>query len=149
MEVPAKFHFTHRRTVEFADTDMAGLMHFSNFLRFAESAEHAFFRSLGFHVHANAAGLRRGWPRIEVSCKYRAPARFEETLEICLRLEELRSSSLNYSFWIFGDAPTRPLLAHGNCATIYVEINDATGEIKKAPIPAELRAKFESLLSGH
>lgn len=148
MDVPATFHFTHRRMVEFADTDMAGLMHFSNFLRFAESAEHAFFRSLGFHVHANAAGVRRGWPRIEVACKYRAPARFEETLEICLRLEELRSSSLNYSFWIFGPAAARPLLAHGTCATIYVEINDTTGEIKKAPIPPDLRAKLEATMAA-
>jgi YbgC/YbaW family acyl-CoA thioester hydrolase len=148
MDHPAHFHFRHRRMVEFADTDMAGLMHFSNFLRFAEVTEHAFFRSLGFRVHTNSANLRHGWPRIEVSCKYRQPARFEETLEICLRLEEIRSSSLNYSFWFFGDGADRPLLAHGTCAIIHVEINDATCEIKKTPIPADLRTRLEALLKS-
>ncbi len=148
MDVPPQFHFTHRRMVEFADTDMAGLMHFSNFLRFAEGAEHAWFRSLGFRVHTLAAGLRHGWPRIEVGCKYRQPARFEETLEICLRLEDLRSSSLSYSFWIFGEGAARPLLAHGTCATIHVTIDDASHEIKKTPIPAPLRTKLEALLSA-
>ena len=148
MDVPTQFHFRHRRIVEFVDTDMAGLMHFSNFLRFAEAAEHAFFRSLGFRVHTNAANLRHGWPRIEVACKYRQPARFEETLEICLRLEEIRSSSLNYSFWFFGEGAGHPLLAHGTCAIIHVEINDTTHEIKKTPIPAALRAKLESLLKS-
>jgi acyl-CoA thioester hydrolase len=148
MDVPSHFHFQFRRMVEFADTDMAGIMHFSNFLRFAETAEHAFFRSLGFRVHTNSAGLRHGWPRIEVACKYRQPARFEETLEICLRLEEIRSSSLNYSFWFFGEAATRPLLASGTCAIIHVEINDATHEIKKTPIPAALRTKLEAAMAG-
>lgn len=148
MDVPAHFHFRHRRMVEFADTDMAGLMHFSNFLRFAEVAEHAFFRSIGFHVHTNAAGLRHGWPRIELACKYRQPARFEETLEIGLRLEEIRSSSLNYGFWFFGAGAGRPLLAHGTCAIIHVEINDATHEIKKTPIPDALRAKLEAAMAA-
>ena len=42
MNIPEHFHFYHRRMVEFADTDQAGLMHFSNFFCFVESAEHAF-----------------------------------------------------------------------------------------------------------
>ena len=39
--------FTMQRRVEFAETDMAGILHFSNYFRFMESVEHAFFRSLG------------------------------------------------------------------------------------------------------
>ena len=37
----------YKRRVEFAETDMAGQVHFSNFFRYMEAAEHAFFRSLG------------------------------------------------------------------------------------------------------
>ena len=40
------------RTVEFSETDMAGIVHYSNFFRYMESAEHAFFRALGFSVVA-------------------------------------------------------------------------------------------------
>ena len=45
------YEFKVIRQVEFSETDMAGLMHFSNFFRFMESTEHAFFRSLGLALH--------------------------------------------------------------------------------------------------
>ena len=48
------------RQVEFSDTDMAGIMHFSNFFRFMEAAEHSFFRSLGFSIHTTQPE-RVGW----------------------------------------------------------------------------------------
>lgn len=148
MDIPTHFHFSYRRMVEFADTDMAGLMHFSNFLRFAECAEHAFFRSLGYRVHTASEDEHHGWPRLEVSCKFRRPARFEETLEVCLRLEEIRTSSLSYTFWIFlADDPDRALIAHGSCSTIHVAIDPHAREIKKTPIPAALRAKLETAMA--
>jgi acyl-CoA thioester hydrolase len=140
MNVPDRFHFTHRRLVEIADTDLAGLMHFTNFLRFAESAEHAFFRSLGFPVHRTDGPEHRGWPKLGASCKYLKPARFEQTLEICLRIQELSTSSLTYGFWIFGPGePPHPLLAAGACTIIHVTLDPRTHEIRKAPIPADLR----------
>lgn len=148
MEIPAHFHFSYRRMVEFADTDLAGLMHFSNFFRFVECAEHAFFRSLGASVHSSDGTAHDGWPRIDVSCKYHKPARFQETLEVCLRLEELRTTSLRYAFSIFSaDAPGHPLLAAGSFGIIHVELDTATREIRKTPIPAALRAKLEAAMA--
>ena len=44
------YEFKVVRRVEFSDTDMAGIMHYSNFFRFMETAEHGFFRSLGFSI---------------------------------------------------------------------------------------------------
>lgn len=148
MEIPAHFHFTHRRLVEFADTDLAGIMHFANFFKFVEVAEHAFFRSLGHTVHTASGAAHQGWPRLEVTCKFHQPARFEQTLEIALRIEELRTSSLRYGFWIFGaDAVPRQLLATGLCSIIHVELNTHAREIRKAPIPPDLRAKLERLIA--
>ena len=43
--------FRTRRFVEFADTDMAGMVHFAHYFRYMESAEHEFFRSQGFTLH--------------------------------------------------------------------------------------------------
>jgi len=148
MSIPERFHFTHRRLVEFADTDLAGIMHFANFLRFVESAEHAFFRSLGFRVHVAGGAGQHGWPRLEVSCKYFKPARFEETLEICLHLEEIRTSSLRYGFWIFvADHPDRAPLAAGSCAIVHVALDGHARAMHKAPIPADLRRQLERLLA--
>ena len=149
MHVPPGFHFHYQRMVEFADTDLAGIMHFSNFFRFVECAEHAFFRSLGFRVHTSNGSDHQGWPRLEVTCKYLKPARFEETLEICLRIEEIRTSSLRYTFSIFvTDDPKRPLVAAGSCSIIHVELDTHAREIRKAPIPHGLRQKLESAIAS-
>jgi acyl-CoA thioester hydrolase len=144
MHLTEPFHFKYQRMVEFADTDLAGIMHFSNFFRFVECAEHAFFRSLGFRVHTANGSEHQGWPRLEVSCKFLKPARFEQTLEVCLRIEEIRTSSLRYSFSIFAlDAPERSAVATGTCSIIHVELDTKAHEIRKAPIPAALRQKLE------
>jgi acyl-CoA thioester hydrolase len=149
METPPHFHFCYRRLVEFADTDLAGIMHFSNFFRFVECAEHAFFRSLGFQVHTSNGDAQQGWPRIEVSCKYFKPARFEQTLEICLRVDEIRTSTLRYSYWIFShDEPARTLLATGSFSIIHVELDPKAHAIRKAPIPAALRARLETAVAS-
>ena len=51
------YEFQITRRVEFSETDLAGIMHFSNFFRFMESAEHAFWRSLGFSVTGSRNGV--------------------------------------------------------------------------------------------
>ena len=149
MHVPDQFHFSYQRLVEFADTDLAGIMHFANFFRFVECAEHAYFRSLGFRVHTANGSEHQGWPRLEVSCKYHKPARFEQTLEVCLRIEEIRTSSLRYAFWIFvaGD-PERSLLAAGSCSIIHVDIDPTAHAIRKSAIPSGLRQKLESAIAS-
>jgi len=149
MDVPAHFHFTYRRMVEFADTDLAGIMHFANFFRFVESAEHAFFRSLGFRVHTTDGADHQGWPRIEVSCKYHRPARFEQTLEVRLRIDEIRTTSLSYGFWIFpADEPDGALIANGTCSIIHVDLDTKAHQIRKAPIPAALKTKLEHVVAA-
>jgi acyl-CoA thioester hydrolase len=149
MDVPASFHFRHRRLVEFADTDLAGIMHFANYFRFVESAEHAFFRSLGFSIHTADGSAHEGWPRLEVTCQFRKPARFEQTLEICLRFEEIRTSSLRYAFWLFSaDESDRTVIANGSCSIVHVAIDTKARDIRKAPIPEALRLKLESVMAA-
>ncbi len=57
--------FTTRRFVEFVDTDMAGIVHFSAFFRYMEAAEHELLRSLGLSVHTKLADdLVISFPRV-------------------------------------------------------------------------------------
>ena len=48
--------FRVKRRVEFADTDMAGIVHFSAFFVYMEQAEHELLRSLGLSVVAHDTG---------------------------------------------------------------------------------------------
>ena len=45
--------FMMQRRVELADTDMAGIVHFSAYFRYAETAEHEFFREGTLRICGN------------------------------------------------------------------------------------------------
>lgn len=90
------FQFTRR--VEFADTDMEGIMHFSNFFRFMETAEHAFLRSLGFSAVLSRNGLETCLPRVHAECDFMAPVRFEDEVLIHLLVARKGQRSLTYQF---------------------------------------------------
>ena len=64
------------RRVEFHETDMAGIVHFSNFFRYMEAAEHEFLRSRGLSVVLDWEGQRLTFPRVAASCDFRRPLRF-------------------------------------------------------------------------
>jgi 4-hydroxybenzoyl-CoA thioesterase/acyl-CoA thioester hydrolase len=95
--MPGPFRTTRR--VEFADTDMAGIAHFSAFIRYMEEAEHALWRHLGTSiVRTDAAGQHFSWPRVAVRCEYSASATFEQVLDIDVFVERLGEKSVTYSF---------------------------------------------------
>ena len=88
--------FRTTRRVEFADTDLAGIVHFARFFVFLETAEHELLRSLGHAVRSERDGRVIGWPRVEATCRYLAPARFGDELEIRLWVVRLGESSVTY-----------------------------------------------------
>ena len=58
--------FTVQRVVEFVDTDMGGIVHFSRYPVFVETAEHRFRETAGHPVHDVVDGTPIGWPRVAV-----------------------------------------------------------------------------------
>jgi len=136
--------FSVRRRVAFSETDLAGLVHFSNFFRYAEDAEHAFVRSLGHSVKTRLEdGRSLGYPRLKTSFRFFSPLRFEDEFEVRVRVRELRERSLTWAFEIFalgGDEPR--LCARGLMTAVCVE-GVETGKVRAVPIPEELRAKLE------
>jgi len=150
--------FLHRRRVEFADTDVAGIMHFSNFFRFMEVTEHAFYRSLGFSVHP----FRRtgepgpepavGWPRVHASADFRQPLHFEEEIEIELLVEEIRSKTIGYffRFWKHPDREPdrREIAAVGRFTVVAVSMDPESGRMKAVAVPEEIRAVIQEAPEG-
>ena len=86
--------FRTARRVEFADSDMGGIVHFARYLVFMETAEHEFLRSLGADAFGTSEGRIVGWPRVEVSCQYLSPAHYGDILDIHLRIARKGTSSL-------------------------------------------------------
>ena len=123
--------------VTWADTDAAGVVHFSRFFVFFERTEEEFYRSvrLSFKDFRDK-GL---WlPRVEAFCQYKKPARFEDVLEVELTLEELRDKSAKLGF-IVSNEETGELLANGYFVIVAADKN--TG--RATQIPAEFADKLK------
>ena len=56
--------FVTRPQVEFADTDSGGVVHFSRYMVFMETAEHQFLAARGINVDTHIQGKRVSWPRV-------------------------------------------------------------------------------------
>ena len=86
--------FTTTRRVEFGDTDMAGIMHFSNFFRFMEAAETDFLRARGLSV--SLAGRRAsqcGFPRVSAACDFTKPASVRGRADIAVTVAQSSARS--------------------------------------------------------
>ena len=140
--MPYEFTLSHR--VEFAETDMAGIMHFANFFRLMENTEHAFFRSLGFSVHGHENGATTGWPRVNASCDFLRPLRFEEVVDIQLLVAEVRTRSVRYAFRFWkNDGDQRVEVARGSMTSVCTIVDTTTGKLGAVPIPGPIRSSIE------
>ena len=133
--------FVSRRRVEFSQTDMAGIVHFSNYYRWMEEVEHAFFRSLGLKImEPQPDGTYIGWPRVNASCRYIAPARYEDEIDGHLQVERIGVKSLTFAieFW-----RGETLIATGRMKSACC-ICRADGTLTSIAIPDQYLAKIES-----
>ncbi len=131
------------RRVEFSETDMAGIVHYSNFFKYMETAEHAFFRSLGFSIVSRNIESPVGWPRVHAECDFKKPLYFEDDVEVQLLVSEKRTKSLSYIFRF------RRLNAHppeevacGKLTVVCVRRDDE-GRMRACDIPREIAEKIE------
>jgi len=88
----------YRRRIEFVDTDVSGNIHFSRFFVFMETAEHELLRSLGTTVHLEDGERTIGWPRVDARCRYLAPVRFGDVVEVRVFIERQGTKSMTYRF---------------------------------------------------
>lgn len=141
--------FTHRRHVEFAETDMAGIVHFSHFFRYMEETEHAFVHTLGFSLHRQEGGAMSGFARVQAACDYRAPLRYHDTVEVRLRLARKGTRSLTYRFDFAkvldrGVACTPVEVATGTMTVVHVTRAAEDEQLGAAPLPPALAALLEA-----
>lgn len=131
--------FVYHRIVQFAETDMAGIVHFSNYYRYMEEAEHAFLRSIGLSVMMTLPdGTVIGWPRVRSSCNYVAPARYQDEIDIRVNVARkgVKSLTFDFEFW---RGETR--LARGSVKTVCCVIAH-NEDLKSIPLPPDIDAKI-------
>ena len=129
--------FSIKRRVQFAETDMAGIVHFANYFRWMEEVEHAFFRSLGLSIAMTHEGVKLGWPRVNVGCEFFSPLRFEDEAELRLRLTKVGGKSLSYEVDFLLDGTSTALGKSTSVCCVHT-----TKGMKAVEIPADIRARL-------
>ena len=137
--------FHYKRMVQFVDTDMAGIIHFTNYFRYMEEVEIAFYYSIGLPgPFRRDGGDTVRFPRVAASCDFIKPVTCGDWLDCHLLVRRMGNSSIAYEhvFRHEGD-----IVARGEITVVCVE-RAAAGGIRSLPIPAAVRERIEEAPVG-
>ena len=130
----------YRRRVEFAETDAAGMVHFSVFFRYMEEAEHAAWRAAGLDIFEKHE--EQSWPRISAKFDFKTPLRFQDEFEVRTEMGAVTRSTIEWAHVLMrGDI----VIGNGTVTAVYVK-KSPDGTMKSAPIPEEIISRLRSAL---
>ncbi len=133
--------FVTTRRMEFADTDMAGIVHFARYTVFMETAEHEFLRSIGTEIHMERDGDIVSWPRVSISCDYVQPSYYGDELEICVTVLRRGAKSVTYGFsFRRGDDE----VARGKTTAVFCVCNPGE-KLRSLAIPPDIAARLDAI----
>ena len=86
--------FTFERKANYYETDQMGIVHHSNYIRWFEEARLEMLRAMGLpYKKMEDNGILI--PVLDVSCSYKHPIRFDETLVLTLRIQNYNGVRLS------------------------------------------------------
>jgi acyl-CoA thioester hydrolase len=130
--------FKYTRRVQFSETDLAGIAHFSAYFRFIEEAEHALWRAAGLSI--GKAEETGGWPRVSAAFDYKNPLRFEDEFDVAVQLTTVTRRSIQYGFTITsGDT----LIGTGTMTAVCTRKEE--GRMQAVDLPPEVIARLRGL----
>lgn len=122
--------YLYHHSIPFQDTDMAGVVHYTRILGYAELAEHAFLLELGIPPISKSSGL----PKVHTECDYLRPLRFADDITIELSLIKFSPKSIHWGFQI---TVNDEISSKGKLITAHVDVNGN---------PSEMSTQWQSLL---
>lgn len=132
---------TVREKVRFVETDMMGVAHHSNHFRWFEMARVEYLRQAGVLL-LDLMAQDIVFPITEVSCQYKASARFDDWLLIEAKLADLSRAKMVFNYQIIRESD-HTLLATGRTQNVFT---DGSGRIIRLPLEYynKLHALFTS-----
>ena len=129
--------FRYNRRVLFYETDLAGVVHFSNFFRYMEEAEHALWREAGMRI--DAAGCDTGWPRVSATFDYKNPLFFEDNFAVAVRVHAVTRRTIQYSFVLTRDDTP---IGTGSMTTACV--TRSSGAMRAVDVPPDIVSRLRT-----
>jgi acyl-CoA thioester hydrolase len=122
--------------VRYAETDQMGVVYYANYLVWFEVGRVAWCRAKGFHYRDMEKIDGRMLIVAEATCRYKAPARFEDDIVIRTRVAAANEKVIRFEYEICERTSGR-LLASGETAHVV-----ADAELRPARLPAAYRKYF-------
>jgi acyl-CoA thioester hydrolase len=112
------YTFTHRLRTRFAETDAMGVVHHAAYLPYLEEARVEYLRSIGHPYDAVRAGDDDGgreFPVLEVVVHYRRPLRFDDEVDVGLRVGAVTRTTFQIAYLVSvgGEARATAVTVHG------------------------------------
>jgi acyl-CoA thioester hydrolase len=115
------------------------MVHFSNFFRYMEEAEHALWRAAGMTIDSTTAPLK--WPRVAAAFDFKRPLRFEDEFEVQVGIGAVTSRTIQYNHTILRGDIT---VGVGTVTAACVQL-DADHRLKAVEIPAEILERLRGV----
>ena len=113
--------------VKFFDTDVMGVVHHANYIRWFETGRVEFLRELGIDLNEMMSdGIL--FPIVEITAKFHAPAKFDDELEIVTTAEALTKAKMKFDY-VIRKRGEEKILAEGTSLNVFT--ND--GKICRLP----------------
>ncbi len=127
-----------RLRVRYAETDQMGVVYHSNYLIWFEVGRADLIRALGLDYKSMEREEGVGIAVVEATCRYKAPARYDDELIVRTTLAGIRGSVLRFTYTLHR-AQDDLLLCEG--ATTHVVVS---GSMKRAPMPERYAEVFRA-----
>jgi acyl-CoA thioester hydrolase len=124
--------------VRYAETDQMSVVYHSNYLIWFEVGRVELLRQLGFsYLEMEQEGLNL--PVVEIKCRYKHPARYDDEITIRTQLAEMRTSLLRFQYDVVRKSDGR-LLAEGESVHVVVG-----RDLKRAHLTDKYRSAFHAV----
>ncbi len=131
------FSHVNRVEIQFGDCDPAGIVYYPNYFRYFDNATAALF-SAAFGMNKRAwldkYGIA-GIPMVDTGARFIKPSRFGDVVEIRTTITEIGRSSFSVQHVLSKDGEAA-VEAHEKRVWV---VRDATGAIRSAPLPDDVR----------
>jgi acyl-CoA thioester hydrolase len=138
------FRYSALTRVWFSDTDAQGVVYYGRYMPYFDLARTEYHRHLG-RVHLGAVDFAMRATTVE----YHAGARFDDLLEVFVRVERVGTTSITYdhaAYRVDDDDEGDTLMATAKATLVCIDL----GERRAVPVPAAFReriAQFEEALA--
>jgi YbgC/YbaW family acyl-CoA thioester hydrolase len=133
--------YVYDRRVQFAETDLAGIVHFSWYFRYIEEAEHALWRAAGLSISPPRAEM--GWPRVAAAFDFKHPLRFEELFQVAIRINTVSRRTVQYGCTIHRD---QTVIGHGVLTAACVT-REPDGTMRGMDVPEGLVERLKGAMT--